>query len=107
MKAKLRKTGEVVGLRQYYCDGTAMDINGKLHHQGDRSELFEGTNSKGLEYEFEQLGRTKKCKFISQHVNLASPEAIAKYVKGYLLTYLKILVMMSISPHILGIKVTR
>ena len=26
MKAKLRKTGEVVELRQYYCDGTAMDI---------------------------------------------------------------------------------
>lgn len=30
MKAKLRKTGEVVELKQYYCDGTAMDINGKL-----------------------------------------------------------------------------
>ena len=54
MKAKLRKTGEVVELRQYYCDGTAMDINGKLYHQGDISELFEDTNSKGLEYEFEQ-----------------------------------------------------
>ena len=40
--------------------------------------------NKGLEYEFEQLGRTKKCEFISQHVELASPEAIAKYVKGYL-----------------------
>ena len=63
--------------------------------------------NKGLEHEFEQLGRTKKCKFISQHVDLASPEAIAKYEKGIFLTYLKMLVMMSISPHIFGIKVTR
>ena len=45
--------------------------------------------NKGLEHEFEQLGRTKKCKFISQHVDLASPEAIAKYVKGYLFDVLK------------------
>ena len=89
MKAKLRKTGEVVELKQYYSDGTAMDINGKLYHQGDRSKLVEYTNSKGLEYEFEQLGRTKKCEFISQHVDLASPEAIAKYVKGYLFDVLK------------------
>ena len=87
MKAKLRETGEVVELKRYYSDGTAMDINGKLYHQGDISKLFE--NSKGLEYEFEQLGRTKKCKFISQHVDLASPEAIAKYVKGYLFDVLK------------------
>lgn len=63
--------------------------------------------NKGLEYEFEQLSRTKKCEFISQHVELASPEAIAKYVKGYLLTYLKMLVMMSMSSHIFEIKVTR
>jgi len=33
--------------------------------------------------------RTKKCEFISQHVDLASPEAIAKYVKGYLFDVLK------------------
>ena len=89
MKAKLRKTGEVVELKRYYSDGTAMDINGKLYHQGDIAKLFEDTNSKGLEYEFEQLGRTKKCEFISQHVDLASPEAIAKYVKGYLFDVLK------------------
>ena len=89
MKAKLRKTGEVVELKRYYSDGTAMDINGKLYHQGDIAKLFEYTNSKGLEYEFEQLGRTKKCKFISQHVDLASPEAIAKYVKEYLFDVLK------------------
>lgn len=89
MKAKLRETGEVVELRQYYCDGTAMDINGKLYHQDDISELFEDTNSKGLEYEFEQLGRTKKCEFISQHIELASSKAIAKYVKEYLFDVLK------------------
>ena len=41
MKAKLRKTGEVVELRKYYSDGTAKDVNGKLYHQGDISELFE------------------------------------------------------------------
>lgn len=89
MKAKLRKTGEVVELKRYYSDGTAMDINGKLYHQGDITKLFEDTNSKGLEYEFNQLGRTGKCEFISQHVNLASPEAIAKYVKEYLFDVLK------------------
>ena len=89
MKAKLRKTGEVVELRQYYCDGTAMGINGKWYHQGDISELFEDTDSKGLEYEFEQLSRTKKCEFISKYVDLASPESIAKYVKGYLFDVLK------------------
>ena len=45
MKAKLRKTGEVVELRQLYCDGTAMDINGKLYHQGEISEVFEFSNT--------------------------------------------------------------
>ena len=30
MKAKLRKTGEIVELRQYYCDGTAMGVNGRI-----------------------------------------------------------------------------
>ena len=49
MKAKLRKTGEVVELRQYYCDGTAMGINGKWYHQGDISEMFEFSN-KELKY---------------------------------------------------------
>ena len=49
MKAKLRETGEVVELRQIYCDGTAKDINGKLYHQGDISEMFEFSN-KELKY---------------------------------------------------------
>lgn len=49
MKAKLRETGEVVVLRQIYCDGTAKDINGKLYHQGDISEMFEFSN-KELKY---------------------------------------------------------
>lgn len=89
MKAKLRKTGEVVELRQYYCDGTAMDINGKLYHQGDISELFEDIDYKRLAYEFNQLGRTEKCEFISQHIELASSKAIAMYVKGYLFDVLK------------------
>ena len=44
MKAKLRETGEVVELRQIFCDGTAKDINGKLYHQGDISEMFEFSN---------------------------------------------------------------
>lgn len=49
MKAKLRKTGEVVELRQIYSDGTAKDINGKLYHQGDISKMFEFSN-KELKY---------------------------------------------------------
>ena len=82
MKARLRKTGEVVELRQYYCDGTAKGVNGEYYHQGDISELFEDIDYKRLEYEFNQLGRTEKCEFISQHIELASSKAIAKYVKS-------------------------
>ena len=89
MKAKLRKTGEVVELRQYYCDGTAIGVNGKLYQQGDISELIEDIDYKRLEYEFNQLGRTGKCEFISQHIELASSKAIAKYVKEYLFDVLK------------------
>ena len=89
MKAKLRKTGEIVELRQYYCDGTAMGVNGKIYHQGDISELFEDIDYKRLEYEFNQLGRIEKCEFISQHIELASSKAIAKYVKEYLFDVLK------------------
>ena len=89
MKAKLRETGEVVELRQYYCDGTAKGVNGEYYHQGDISELFEDIDYKRLEYEFNQLGRTEKCKFISQHIELASSKAIAKYVKEYLFDVLK------------------
>ncbi|WP_257882614.1 hypothetical protein [Prevotella melaninogenica] len=89
MKAKLRETGEVVELRQYYCDGTAKGVNGEYYHQGDISELFEDIDSKRLKYEFNQLGRTEKCEFISQHIELASSKAIAKYVKEYLFDVLK------------------
>ena len=89
MKAKLRETGEVVELRQYYCDGTAKGVNGEYYHQGDISELFEDIDYKRLEYEFNQLGRTEKCEFISQHIELASSKAIAKYVKEYLFDVLK------------------
>jgi hypothetical protein len=89
MKARLRKTGEVVELRQYYCDGTAKGVNGEYYHQGDISELFEDIDYKRLEYEFNQLGRTEKCEFISQHIELASSKAIAKYVKEYLFDVLK------------------
>ena len=45
MKAKLRKTGEVVELRQLYCDGTAKGVNGKIYHQGEISEVFEFSNT--------------------------------------------------------------
>lgn len=48
MKAKLRETGEVVELRQYYCDGTAKGVNGEYYHQGDISELFEDIDYKRL-----------------------------------------------------------
>ena len=40
MKAKLRKTGEVVELRQLYCDGTAKGVNGKIYHQGEIFDVF-------------------------------------------------------------------
>lgn len=49
MKAKLRETGEVVELRQYYCDGTAKGVNGEYYHQGDISEVFDFSN-KELKY---------------------------------------------------------
>ncbi len=45
--------------------------------------------SKGLEYEFSQLGRTKKSEFISKYIDMASPESIAAYVRGYLFDVLK------------------
>ena len=81
MKAKLRETGEVVELRQYYCDGTAKGVNGEYYHQGDISELFEDIDYKRLEYEFNQLGRTEKCDFISQHIELASSKSYCQVCK--------------------------
>ena len=89
MKARLRKTGEVVELRQYYCDGTAKGVNGEYSIKVTYLELFEDIDYKRLEYEFNQLGRTEKCEFISQHIELASSKAIAKYVKEYLFDVLK------------------
>ena len=37
-----------------------------------------------IERAFNNLGRTKKSEFISQHIELASSEAVADYVKEYL-----------------------
>jgi len=51
--------------------------------------MVEDIDYKRLEYEFNQLGRTEKCEFISQHIELASSKAIAKYVKEYLFDVLK------------------
>ena len=38
---------------------------------------------------FNSLGRTKKSEFISEHIELASSKAVAKYVEGYLFDVLK------------------
>ena len=42
-----------------------------------------------VEKAFENLGRTKKCEFISKNIEYASAEAVAKYVKSYLFDVLK------------------
>lgn len=39
---------------------------------------------KKVEEAFNALGRTKKVQFISANIDLASADAVAKYVKGYL-----------------------
>lgn len=44
MKARIRKTGEIVTLRNLHADGTAMDVNGRYYHQGDISEFIEESN---------------------------------------------------------------
>lgn len=44
MKARIRKTGEIVTLRNLHADGTAMDVNGRYYHQGDISEFIEERN---------------------------------------------------------------
>lgn len=44
MKARIRKTGEIVTLRNIHADGTAMDVNGRYYHQGDISEFIEESN---------------------------------------------------------------
>lgn len=43
-----------------------------------------------IEKDFEHLGRTEKSNFISEHIEYASPQAVGKYVKGYLFDVLKI-----------------
>lgn len=42
-----------------------------------------------LEESFNELGRTKKAEFISKHIELATANAVAKYVKPYLFDVLK------------------
>lgn len=42
-----------------------------------------------LEDLFSQLGRTQKVQFISDNIQYASAEAVAKYVKGYLFDVLE------------------
>lgn len=44
MKARIKKTGEIVTLRDLYNDGTARDINGRYYHQGDILEFIEESN---------------------------------------------------------------
>lgn len=39
---------------------------------------------KNVEEAFSALGRTKKVEFISKNIDLASADAVAEYVKGYL-----------------------
>ena len=40
--------------------------------------------AKGIDYEFQCLGRTKKVEFISKNIEFASASSVASYVKGYL-----------------------
>lgn len=42
-----------------------------------------------IEKDFGHLGRTEKSNFISEHIEYASPQAVGKYVKGYLFDVLK------------------
>lgn len=42
-----------------------------------------------IEKDFEHLGRTEKSNFISENIEYASPQAVGKYVKGYLFDVLK------------------
>lgn len=42
-----------------------------------------------LEEKFNELGRTKKAEFISNHIELATANAVAKYIKSYLFDVLK------------------
>lgn len=42
-----------------------------------------------IEKDFEHLGRTEKSNFISEHIEYATPQAVGKYVRGYLFDVLK------------------
>lgn len=42
-----------------------------------------------FEKEFSDLGRTKKTEFISEHIDYASAQAVARYVKPYLFDVLR------------------
>lgn len=42
-----------------------------------------------IDKDFEYLGRTEKSNFISENIEYASPQAVGKYVKGYLFDVLK------------------
>ena len=42
-----------------------------------------------IEETFRGLGRTEKAKFISQNIDYANADAIAKYISAYLLMSLK------------------
>lgn len=42
-----------------------------------------------IDKDFEHLGRTEKSNFISKNIEYASPQAVGKYVKGYLFDVLK------------------
>lgn len=42
-----------------------------------------------IEKDFKYLGRTEKSNFISENIEYASPQAVGKYVKGYLFDVLK------------------
>lgn len=43
---------------------------------------------KGIEYEFNQLGRTAKCDFISKNIEYARMQAIQKRVENYIFDFL-------------------
>lgn len=44
MKARIKKTSEIVTLKNLYADGTAIDTNGRYCRQGDISEFIEESN---------------------------------------------------------------
>ena len=47
-------------------------------------EAHNKVNMSQIEEAFRGLGRTEKAKFVSQNIDYANAEAVAKYVSGYL-----------------------